>query len=144
RQKHEIRSSRGGAMNWTNVLVFVLLVAGHTECLVTIVNRLHALPLPHRVLRQIRHVHDVLVPLFPLALIGFVGLTGPRLLLGGQWSDLPLALSIYLAICGLGTIGLAISSGAYLCCRVPKLQLSNDSHEVNVARRLGYRPIADG
>ena len=61
-------------MDWTNLALFALLTIGHTELLVAIVNRSHALPLKHERLSTIRHLHDLLVPLFPCLLIGAVGL----------------------------------------------------------------------
>jgi uncharacterized protein len=74
-------------MHLLNLLALLLLSAGQAFVLVTLVNRSHALPIPRERLRHIRHLHDVLVPLFPIILFWLIGFTGPRLLFGGSWSD---------------------------------------------------------
>jgi predicted MPP superfamily phosphohydrolase len=141
----DVSSSSGGpVMNWLNALALLVLSAGHTELLVTVVNRLHGLPVPSGILRHVRHAHDVLVPLFPVVLVWFVGLTGPRLLLDGNWSHLPDAWRAYLAVCGLGAAGLGYSSARYLLCRAPDQVISENMHVVDVADALGRRPIGKG
>ena len=60
-------------MDWLNLIVLLVLVAGHTELLVTVVNHVHGHRLHHRLLRHIRHSHDVLIPAFPIVLFWFVG-----------------------------------------------------------------------
>ena len=81
-------------IKWVNVCWLLLLVAGHNEILVALINRMHAPRLACGTLRQLRHVHAVLIPAFPLALLWFVGVSGPRLLFGGPWSDLPIGWAV--------------------------------------------------
>lgn len=131
-------------MFWVNVLSFLLLIAGHTELVVTVVNQVHARRIGCRALRRIRHVHDVLIPAFPLALVWGVGIRGPGLLRGGSWWQLPLGWTVYLGLCLLGTVVLAISAVRWLRRTVPHLQLANHSQFVDIEDRLGYRPIGDG
>lgn len=128
-------------MDFFNLLLLVLLTAGHTELLVTIVNRTHAAPLPCAWLKHIRHLHDVAVPAFPLILFWFVGWSGPGLLRGGSWADLSPGWMVYLALCAAGVVGLP-ASGLRSLRRAPLI--SNHSEIVDVAARLGRRPIGEG
>jgi uncharacterized protein len=131
-------------MDWVNLLLFAALTAGHTEVLVTLVNRVHGRPVHARLLKQVRHLHDFLILAFPVVLVLFLGIGGPGLLTGGSWGDLPLGWMIYLAVCGLGAGGLVCSSIVRRLRPVPTAQLSNHSQVVDVASRLGYRPIGNG
>lgn len=131
-------------MNWWNLLLFILLIAGNTSLLVTLVNRVHGLPLPCRMLKNLRHIHDLLIPLFPVALIWFLGLTGPRLLLDGSWHEVPLGWRLYLAVCAGGTLGLLWASVRNLTHRPPRQQIAASSEVVDVAEKLGAPPLGDG
>ena len=131
-------------MLWLNLLLMLVLVAGHTELLVALVNRAHARPIGCGVLRQLRHFHDVLVPVFPIVLVLFVGVWGPGVLRGGRWSDLSLVWQIYLGLCLAGAAGLLVSAGRWLFRRLPAMQLSNHTQVVDVARELGFRPLGSG
>ena len=131
-------------MFWLNLLLFAVLTAGHTELLITIINRVHSLRLHHKVLKHIRHLHDVGIPLFPVVLIAAVGTGEPGLLVGGRWSHLPIGWQLYLGLCALGAVGLTASMLRWGLRKVPRLQLSNDSRIVDIAERLGYRPVGEG
>ena len=56
-------------MSWLNLGLLLTLVCGHAEVWVTMINRLHAKPMSPELLRRIRHVHDLLIPGFALAVI---------------------------------------------------------------------------
>ena len=131
-------------MLWLNLILFAVLTAGHTELLVTLVNRLHGQPIHGGPLRHVRHLHDVLIPLFPIVLVAAVGFGGPGLLTGGRWADLTTGWMIYLGLCALGFGGLLFSTARWTLRTVPSTQLTNYSRTVDIERRLGYRPIADG
>jgi predicted MPP superfamily phosphohydrolase len=131
-------------MSSLNAFLLLLLVAGHTELLVALVNRLHALPIGCGTLRQVRHVHDVLVPLFPLLLLWSIGLNGPRLLEGGNWWDVSIPWRVYLAICALGTCGLAVSMVRYRRGDRSTMVASNHTRTIDVAREMGARPLGHG
>ena len=45
-------------MNWLNLLILILVTVGHTEILVTLINRIESLPFPKRVLRTLRLLED--------------------------------------------------------------------------------------
>jgi predicted MPP superfamily phosphohydrolase len=130
--------------NWINAALLLLLVAGHTEILVALINRVHATRLPCGTLRQLRHLHDVLIPGFPLVVLWFVGFGGPRLLLDGSWSALSTGWGLYFAICSLGVIGLLYSTVRHLTSRRPALVMANDSRIVDVAQECNGRPLGDG
>lgn len=131
-------------MDWLNAVLLGLLVLGHTTLWITFVNRTHAWPLGCRTLRRIRHVHDVMIPLFPIVLVWQVGLSGPCLLQGGSWSSLNWFWLVTVGICGLGLLWLGRVSLRSVTARPPALQLSNHSQVLDVTRTLGRRPIGNG
>ncbi len=131
-------------MNWWNLFLFTLLIAGHTQLWVAFVNRLHALPIPHAVLRHSRHVHDLAILSFPLLLLWFVGLTGPRLLTYGQWSDLSSFWMAVASVCAIGVIGLLVATLRYQWRSTPRAVLLQRSEIVDLERQLGRRLIGTG
>jgi len=131
-------------MDWWNVSCMVVLVAGHTELLVTLVNRTHCFPVSHRVLRHFRHADDVLMPLFPIGFIWWQGINGAGLLYGGQWTELPIRWQIYLGISALGAVGLAYSIVRWQLRVPPRQLLSQASQIVDIGRCLPQRPVAAG
>jgi uncharacterized protein len=131
-------------MIWINVILLFLLTAGHAQVLATIVNRTHALALPPRPLKHLRHLQDVMIFLFPVVAVIAIGINGPGLFVGGHWSDLSLGWAIYLTMCVLGTIALIVTSLAYHMRRNPASLLHNHSTIVDIEERLGYRPIGEG
>jgi uncharacterized protein len=100
--------------------------------------------LPNWLLRPIRHLHDALLVGLPVAWLWFLGLGGPGLLVGGRWSSVHPAWIGYMALCGLGTACLVGSALAFRFQRPPRAQLSNHSRLVDVADRLGFRPVGEG
>lgn len=131
-------------MDWLNAAALFILVAGHTELLVTIINRLHGLPIRADILQHARHVHDLLLLAFPPALIGFVGLSGPGLLFGGDWSGLPIGWRLYLSACAAGAVGLSYSILRHQLRRPPAQLLSVQSQVIDVAAAAGRQPIGSG
>lgn len=127
-----------------NAIILLLLIAGHTEVLVTLVNRTHGLRIPGSILRHIRHLHDVLLPTFAVLLIWQVGFNAPGVLKGGSWAELSIAWKAWLGICAVGLGGLLCSSARWLAARLPKALLSNHSTIVNIETELGRRPITKG
>lgn len=97
-------------MNALNGLLFGCLIAGHAWLWVAFVNRIHAIPLHCATLHRIRRIHDVMLVVGPPLLIVNVGLTGPRLLLGGSWASIPAGVLSVLGLCGLGFVGLVATS----------------------------------
>lgn len=131
-------------MAWGNLLLFAVAVLGHTALIVAALNRIYSFPLPLRVLDGIRRTHDVLVIGFPIALFWVAGVAGPGPLRGGSYLALPLVLQTYLALCLLAALFVAVIAVRRALRRLPEAQLSNHSHTVDVAGRLGYRPVGSG
>lgn len=129
---------------WFTLFAFLLLTAGHTELQVTLVNRLHSGRISCGTLRRIRLVHDLLIPAFPLVLIWFLGIRGPGLLSGGSWSQVPSGWWIVFGCCAVGFLGLLFSASRWWLRHVPELLLQNHSRVVDIAERLGKRPIGPG
>lgn len=131
-------------MSWLNLLALCLLIAGHCELLVTVVNRLHALRWPGPLLKTVRHVHDLLMLGGPPLVLWYAGLTGPKLLLGGSWHELPVPWMVYFSFCAAGALGLAFAAVAHALRRTPDALEASHSREIDVSRRLGYRPFGRG
>jgi predicted MPP superfamily phosphohydrolase len=131
-------------MNWLNLLILMLLTAGHTEVLVTLINRIESFPFPKRVLRTLRAVEDLVIVGFPIVALICVGLGGAAVLRGGSWTQLSTPWLVYFSICGAGCVGLVISTIRWWLLRPPVLQLSNHSRTVDVAQTLGYQPVGRG
>jgi uncharacterized protein len=131
-------------MNWLNLLILALLTAGHTEILVTFINRIESLPFPKQVLRSLRLVEDLVILAFPFVAIYAVGLGGAGILRGGRWSDLPIGWLVYFSLCACGCVGLVVSTVRWWGLRPPALQLSNHSRTVDVTQTLGYPPVGPG
>ena len=81
------------------MLLFCVLIVGHAACMVAIVNRIHAWPLPFAVLHRLRQLHDLSVVILPAIFAWLAGFQGQRLFSGGSWFDLPPTLLVYLAVC---------------------------------------------
>lgn len=130
-------------MNWWNLFLLFILFAGHCELVVALENRLHAMRLRQRTLQTTGALLDVPMLGFPLVLLWFVGLSGPKLLLGGSWADLPLGWIVYLSLCGVGALSLVRSVIRYQRYHPPRPQLSNHTQRVDVVKLLGHRPMGN-
>jgi len=92
-------------MSGWNLGILLVLVAGHAELWVTLVNRIHALPVAPHKLQRIRHLHDLVIPGFGVVVLWGLGLSGPRLLLGGSWNQVAVSWYPVLVASALGAIG---------------------------------------
>jgi uncharacterized protein len=128
-------------MVWLNLLILLLITAGHTELVVMLVNRVDAFPIPRPKLHHFRHFEDLLIVAFPFILLWFVGIRGPAVLFGGRWSDLSLGWMIYFGCCGLGLLAFFSSIVRWRLRRAPAVQVSNHSRTVDIAQVLGYKPL---
>ena len=125
-------------------LVLLLLAIGQCELMVAAVNRLHALRIRGPTLRWVRDIHELLIVSLPLLLAWLLGMGGSRLIVTGGWAELSWPWTAYLGLCAAGGVGFLVSAARYARRHVPAAQLSNDSRCVDLAERLGYRPLAPG
>lgn len=132
------------AVGWAGVLLIVL--AGHAQCVVAVVNRLHALPLPCPLLRRVRQAHNLLMAAAPALLVWFAASHGPALIGAGgsQWSTLGWGWWSYFAVCAVGAAGLLVAAGRYALRRLPALQTSNHSTIVDITEECGRLPLREG
>lgn len=126
------------------LLFFILVIAGHAELVVAATNRIESLPLSRRVLRLNRHLHDALITLFPLLLLGRVGIGGPGLLFGGRLSAVPLGWKLWFIVCMFGAGGLLYSALRWRFHRPPRQQIASNSRIFDIAECLGHRPVGPG
>ena len=130
-------------MVWLNAAALFAVYAGFCELMACWCNRVHGLPLKHRVTRKVRLVHDSLVlAAAPGLLFGF-GLFGYRLLRGGEWSAVPWGWKVAFALCGLGVVSLLICTARHLFRPLPT-GVKRTSRRIDVAAKLGAKPIGRG
>lgn len=131
-------------MIWLNLLIFAIIIAGHTEVQVMLINRVHSQRLQRNVLRHLEHVHQLLILVFPFLLVWFAGLRGPALLTGGDWQSLSLPWRIGFAICGLGFISLVACAIRWQLRKTPPVLKRGQSRVLNFAEELGEAPAGSG
>jgi uncharacterized protein len=136
-------------MFWQHFFWLFVLSVGNAEILVTVVNRLHALPVHERYLKEFRHMHDLLIPLFPSWLFVVIGFFGPGVLVqpitpAATWQHLPWMVQWYFMLCFVGFAGFLFSVLRYVAYRVPKQQVEFSSTVTNIEQELGYRPTGNG
>lgn len=131
-------------MDWLNVVIFLFLIAGNTTMWVAYVNRTHSLPLPCFTLHRLRRVHDAMIFLVPLLMVVLLGLSGPKLLLQGEWNEISASWWGVVGFCAIGFVGLLISIFRYWFHRPPQLLLSISAQIVDVATELGHLPLKSG
>jgi predicted MPP superfamily phosphohydrolase len=127
-----------------NVVALLLLWAGHTEVCVTLINRIHALPIRCRTLKRIRHVHDVAILAFPFAAVLLWGAASASRFFEGRWSELHgTAVAIYF-VCTLGLAGLAWSTTRWWIATRRSMRVGTPTEVIHVRRDLGESPIGEG
>lgn len=131
-------------MFWLNLGLLLVLSAGHAEVWVAIINRLHARPLSPQLLRRIRHVHDLLIPGFGLAVLGGLGLAGPKLLRGGEWGDVPVGCYPIFAASACGVVGGLYGIIRFHATRRCSIQLDQVSHVSLIRTSDRSLPVAHG
>ena len=129
---------------WMNLLLIGALSLGNAALCIAVLNRLQGLPIWYTVLRVFKVLHDLLMLAFPAGLIWFAGLRGPELLYGGHWVNLPVWALSYCLVCGVVCCAIPCVALKRLLTPPPAALLSQDSETVDIARRLGYRPIESG
>ncbi len=131
-------------MSWLNLGILLTLVCGHAEVWVTVINRLHARPMSPELLRRIRHVHDLLIPGFALAVFVGLGFTGPRLLFGGAWKNIPWGWVPFLVASAAGVASGLFGIARFQLTRRCPLQVSAESRVSMIRTPDGSLPVAPG
>jgi predicted MPP superfamily phosphohydrolase len=136
-------------MIWIHLLWFVILSIGNAELLVTVVNRIHSWKIHEPRLRHIRHVHDLLIPLWPSWLIVVIGCFRPGVFFNAispseVWSQLPLMVQAWTVLCIVGFAGFSFSVIRYWTHRAPKQQIDFHSTIIDYERELGGAPVGEG
>jgi len=129
-------------MLWLNIFWLTVLTVGNTELVVSLVNRLHALPVNERLLREVRHGHDLLIPLFPFCLVLKISLWIPG---GGFrisqpveiWETFHGSVQVYLTMCLAGCVACLFSCARYLLHRPPVQQTDFQSQWIDVQAATG-------
>lgn len=136
-------------MIWQHLLWFAILSIGNAEILVTVVNRIHSWKIHEPRLRHIRHLHDLLIPLWPSWLFVVVGCARPGVFFNEAspsevWAQLPLMVQAWMAVCIVGFAGFSFSVIRYWTHRPPKQQIDFQSTTIDYERELGGAPVGEG
>lgn len=131
-------------MSWMNLILLLILIAGHAEICATFINRSHSLPIHQDRLKKERHLIDLLIASMPFVILIYPGWISPGLLRSGHWSDLNLYWKIYFTICAFGSLGGLISIIRWHFYRVPAIQDHNHTEVINIAKELKSRPVNRG
>jgi uncharacterized protein len=136
-------------MIWPLLLWFTILSIGNAEVLVTVVNRVHSWRIHEPRLRHVRHLHDLLIPLWPAWLVivpghvchgVFVNEISPAMI----WHRLPLMVQSWMIVCMIGFVGFVWSVIRYWSYRPPVQQIAFKSTVVDYQRELSGAPTGEG
>ena len=136
-------------MIWLHLLWFAILTIGNAEVLVTVVNRIHSWKIHEPRLRHVRHIHDLLIPLWPAWLIIVIGCARPGVFFNEispveVWQRLPLMVQGWMAMCMSGFAGFLWAVIRYWTQRPAKQQIGFASTVVDFERELGNAPTGKG
>ena len=131
-------------IDWLNLLVIAGLAVGHVALFVACINRLYAIPVSDRVLDRARLALDALIVVLPLLFLWYYGVRGARLLRGGSWHAVPVPIQVYLGVCACVAVLFAFFAVRRSLAGAVPVQVSSESRVVDIAERLGYRPIGNG
>lgn len=125
-----------------HLLLAVLCCLGHMALMVALINRIDAFQVPRRMLRCLSLLHHVLLLIYPAILTVFVikAVRDPSLRL--FWDSLPGAFRWYSYLCAMLSALLPMRILQNLLRRPPAVLLSQSARRVDVAKELGYRPVA--
>lgn len=128
-----------------DAVLFLGVCVGHAALLVFTLNRLYAMPLPHRFLTAMRLLHGLLAVTGPAALLFQYGVAVSQY--GPSESSTVFDRIVFAYVVGCLLIGLVLLPVTTLLrLRRPKpaALLSNHTHTVDVAASLGYKPFGHG
>ncbi|MBL8798446.1 MAG: metallophosphoesterase [Planctomycetia bacterium] len=126
------------------LLLFVGVCAGHLALLSVSLNVWYGHPFPKTFLSIQRKLHTLLVPVGLVALWALYGFNP-----AAAWNPPPtgwdVVPAIYVLCCiVMGLVVLPLATAARVLRRLPALLLSNHTQTIDVAQKLGYKPVGDG
>src|ERR1044072_7118917 len=126
---------------WMEALLAVAAFVGHFSMAVWLFNRLHAVALPRKIIKTSEQILVTAAATMSVLFVWRWLATCQTFWPAGSFNDIPWL--VYVSICWLAW------RAAIPLWVVPKLQssrpvglISNDTTTVDVARRLGYRPLS--
>src|SRR5262245_47047012 len=126
-------------------LLFLGAVIGHTCLVVLSHNRWYGAVLPRRASDAVQVIHGLLVLAGPVAFCYFWGFDLTTAFHSSSDGSLQLIGAGYLVLCWLvGFVVLPAEIIRRQLRRRPAVLVSNHTHTVDVATRLGYRPSGEG
>lgn len=128
---------------WMNLPWLTWLVLGNTALCVALINRLHALNLHEKRLKQLRHGHDLLLCAFPIALFVLAGITTSPWADSTVWHRLPMLVLLYASVCSVASLAVLGVFVLRLLRRLPRQQIALRSRRYDIAEQLGYRPVGE-
>ena len=131
-------------MDWVNLSILLILMIGHTEWIITCINRFHSFAISERDLRVFRHFLDFLIITLPPLILWKMGVTGPRLLLGGSWKHVSLIGWLYVGWASLGVGGFLWSIIRWQLYHLPSSVVQKPSRLVQVVPRTATSFIRSG
>lgn len=129
---------------WWYWLWWLIICNGNTALGVAIVNRVHGCRLPEWAIHLSHKVHYfLLVAVPPLTLIA-TGWFGPRLLRGGEWSNLGFGWWVWFGICAVSTVVFWGSVIRRHWRRSPVQEVRWKVQRHDIAQELGTPPSGSG
>ena len=127
-----------------HLLLLGLVSLGNAFLLIAFLNRLLARPISFELGHRLKQGHDLLIVLFPLAILAWQGWSNAKLLSGGDWRQLPILLQAYGSVCLVMLIGTLIAMLWRTHQPPPSRQLQLRSRRYDLASELGTSAIGTG
>jgi predicted MPP superfamily phosphohydrolase len=128
-------------MSTTSVFVWLGIIVGHTAILINGVNLWYGRALPRQLLAVIRAIHALLVPLVLLAYWWVYSWNIEGAFAWGSPSFLRLFAPAYAAVCMVVAYGFLPIITIVRIARRPSALLQNHTRTIDVAAKLGYKPL---
>lgn len=120
-----------------NALLLLLVLCGNVLVWVGIFNRAHAVQMRRGTITWLHRAHNLGISAGSLALLIYPGLTGPRVVWGGPWREVPVLLQIYMAFCLCVALVWAVSFIWRALTPLPPHVLSMSVEKRDLGRELG-------
>lgn len=126
---------------WKNLPLIFWLSLGHTALWVGVVNRVHGLNWPQKVLKHLRHAHDVAIVVFPVLLWGLMGTNRGPLAYAADWPRFYWPVLAYFSICNVLAGGVVVVGVWRWLQRSAPHELLVRSIDHDIAAELPARPL---